>query len=261
MTGVRQASSVSHAFRSDATRSHQRSRLVLLRENLSRLRPLPCSVRFRFVDARGAPVAAHGSVGICCRKPRVRMTMAKRLGWSLASIFSRTRVGFLTALLATACGGSDLGAVDPPENPASSDQQATAEDGLADGFNTFKQTFVNFGFDLRFPIGYAFHPGLSTEKLTGGGHPPKGSAIFDFAAQRVNATLSNVPPGVNFDLWLSHNNARSGRTVRPENRDHFLKGGGFAPASINSPCFDPRGLHPAGAPGTHLNFDPANGLL
>src|SRR5438270_11591216 len=106
--------------------------------------------------------------------------MAKRLGWSLASLCSWTWAGLLATSLVTACGGSELGGGDQVEHPAFSDQQATAEDGLVDGFATFKQTFVNFGFDQRFPIGYAFNPGLSTEKLTGGGHPPKGSAIFDF---------------------------------------------------------------------------------
>jgi len=81
------------------------------------------------------------------------------------------------AALVAACGGAEPGSGgESNESLSSSSQAVTGEDGLADGYATFKQTFVNFGFDQNFSIGYGFHPGLSTEKLTGGGEPPKGSA-------------------------------------------------------------------------------------
>ena len=60
--------------------------------------------------------------------------------------------------------------------------------GLADAFAQFSTDFVNLGFDKVYPIGYGFHPALSTETIVVGGHSPTGSASFDFAGGRITAT-------------------------------------------------------------------------
>src|SRR5205814_5778188 len=110
----------------------------------------------------------------------------------------------------------------------------TTEDGLADAYAQFKQTFTGQGFDVVFPLGYGFHPGLSTEKITLNGHTPKGTARLDFGQKRVTATLSDVPSGTTgFDLWFVKNIAGSGRTVRPESGDTLLKVGTFSGTAPN----------------------------
>lgn len=163
----------------------------------------------------------------------------------------------VTALLA-ACGGVDPGVSGGSnEELGSASQAATAEDGLADAFATFKQTFVQFGFDRNFSIGYAFHPGLSSEKINGPAGQPKGSATINFEAQTISATISSVPAGGAFDLWFVKNVAGSGRTVRPETGDQFFKVGSFAAPGPNSRCFgaanclsiDDKNI------GTNVNFD------
>jgi hypothetical protein len=161
-----------------------------------------------------------------------------------------------TALLA-ACGGAGPGIDGSNEELASASQAATAEDGLADAFATFKQTFVGFGFDQNFAIGYAFHPGLSTEKINGPGGQPKGSATINFAAQTIDATLSAVPAGGAFDLWFVKNVAGSGRTVRPETGDQFFKVGSFGAPGPNSRCFGAANCLSIDAKniGTNVNFD------
>lgn len=122
-------------------------------------------------------------------------------GASLLQFVSRWSAVLPATVLLAACGASPGdGNRDSAETLGSTGQALTGEDGLAEGFATFKETFVNFGFDRNFSIGYAFHPGLSTEKLTGAGHPPKGTATLNFANQSVNAVLDDVPAGVNFDL-------------------------------------------------------------
>jgi hypothetical protein len=158
------------------------------------------------------------------------------------------------AALLAACGG-----VDPSvgEGSLGSTTQAVTEDGLADAFATFKQTFVGFGFDQNFAIGYGFHPGLSTEKINGPQGQPKGSATINFAAQTISATINSVPAGGAFDLWFVKNVAGSGRTVRPESGDQFFKVGAFAAPGPNSRCFgasdclsiDDKNI------GTNVNFD------
>src|SRR5439155_17806846 len=143
------------------------------------------------------------------------------------------------AALLAACGGAEPGrGGESNESVSSTSQAVTGEDGLADAFATFKQTFVGFGFDQNFAIGYAFHPGLSTEKIAGEGGQPKGSATINFAAQTISATISAVPAGGAFDLWFVKNVAGSGRTVRPETGDQFFKVGAFGAPGPNSRCFN-----------------------
>src|SRR4051812_47155371 len=71
-----------------------------------------------------------------------------------------------TALL-TACGAAEPSDAAGEENLGAASQALVTEDGLADAYALFKQTFTGFGFDQQFNMGYGFHPGLSTEKLPG----------------------------------------------------------------------------------------------
>lgn len=133
------------------------------------------------------------------------------------------------ALLGAACAELPEEVADEPEPPTV--QEAVVEDGLADAYTQFKQTFTAFGFDRQFRIGYGFHPGLSSERLAAeSGRLPKGAATLDFNANRVTATLTDAPPAGSFDLWLVKNVAGSGRTVKPETGDQFLKIGTFGGA-------------------------------
>jgi mono/diheme cytochrome c family protein len=145
-----------------------------------------------------------------------------------------------SALLA-ACGA---------EAPASSSDESEetlgqvsealgGQDGLADAYAQFKQSFTGFGFDRTLNMGVAFHPGLSTEKLpaTTGGQPPSGNLFFDFVERKLNATIQGVPAGATFDLWFVKNVAGSGRTFKPESGDTMLKVATFATPGPNSRCF------------------------
>jgi hypothetical protein len=115
-----------------------------------------------------------------------------------------------------------------PEPTASTLQALVGEDGLAEAYGFFKPLFEQFGFNAQFPMGMGHHPGISTEKPASAGIPTTGKARFVFADNTVNATLDNPPSG-DFDLWLVKNVSGSGRTVRPETGDQFLKVGTFGP--------------------------------
>jgi hypothetical protein len=104
---------------------------------------------------------------------------------------------------------------------------AAVEDGLADAFETFATTFGGVDLDGQFRIGYAFHPGLITERVTGpDGALASGQATLNMSTGKVTATLNNVPTGGNFDLWLVKN--ITGGTVAPELTDRMLKVGSFS---------------------------------
>jgi hypothetical protein len=100
-------------------------------------------------------------------------------------------------------------------------------DGLTEAFAQFSQDFVNFGFDRNFPIGFGFHPALSTERLVTGGHTPRGQAQFDFAGGRITASVIDVPSTAQFDLWLVKNIPGTGKSIKPESGDTLLKVGTF----------------------------------
>jgi hypothetical protein len=150
------------------------------------------------------------------------------------------------AALLAACGAEpaqDIGA--PVEKVATDEAAATTEDGLADAYAVFKRSFQNF-FATDFPpqdlpMGYGFHPGLSTEKLPAGpsgGTPPRGLMFFDFVNRRVNALLHGTAGNSSFDLWFVKNVPGGGRTFKPETGDQFLKVGAFGPGTgENSRCF------------------------
>src|SRR5688572_10540088 len=86
----------------------------------------------------------------------------------------------VSALLA-ACGSATPAiSSDEGDEPVGEVSEAlTGEDGLADAYALFKQSFTGFGFDRQLNMGYGFHPGLSTEKLpaTNGGQPPSGNVF------------------------------------------------------------------------------------
>jgi hypothetical protein len=159
-----------------------------------------------------------------------------------------SRFGHLSGIVvpvagaAAACSGT--GNVGLPEglhadSVATSSAALATEDGLADAYALFKSQFTgpNLGFDKVFPIGYGYHPGLSTEKLSTGGLTPKGQAKITFAVRdaqgnittngSITATLEQIPSDQGFDLWFVKNIAGSGRTVAPETGDTLRKVGSF----------------------------------
>jgi hypothetical protein len=172
------------------------------------------------------------------------------------------RVGSWVSLgaLLTACGVADPGAVAGTESVGSQSEALTGEDGLSEAFAQFKQTFTGFGFNQQLNTGYGFHPGLSTEKLPNaaqGGQPPSGNAFFDFANQRLSATIQGVPAGASFDLWFVKNVAGTGRSFKPETGDTFFKVGTFAAPGPNSRCFGQTACLSIDdlALGANINFD------
>jgi hypothetical protein len=145
-----------------------------------------------------------------------------------------------TAALVAACGAAEPSDAAGEENVGASSQALTTEDGLADAYALFKQTFTGFGFDQQFNMGYGYHPGLSTEKLPAaaqGGQPPSGNVFFDFPNHKLNATIQGVPNGANFDLYFVKNVAGSGRSFKPEAGDQLIKIGSFGAPGPNSRCF------------------------
>jgi len=171
---------------------------------------------------------------------------ASSLGW----VGSRRMALVGAAALAAGCGGSPVSSngTSGDEEIASASAALTAEDGLAEAYALFKQDFVNFGFDQLFRIGFGFHPGLSTEKILTQGRTPNGNAFLIFAESRVTAFLHDVPPGLLLDLWFVQNVAGSGRTVRPETGDQFLKVGSFQVDQSGDVTLD-------ATLGTNINFD------
>src|SRR2546423_3253341 len=111
-------------------------------------------------------------------------------------------LGGMVVPLALGCSGGTSVPVAAEESVGSA-TQALTEDGLADAYTEFKRVFVTMmGFNQQFPIGYGFHPGLSTEKLVFQGHTPKGRAQIMFSQGRVTATLDDVDPSLGFDLYF-----------------------------------------------------------
>jgi mono/diheme cytochrome c family protein len=149
--------------------------------------------------------------------PRLACRSRRRSFWSA-----------LLPCLAVGCGAPPLEPTGEVESSGHALTAAAAEDGLAEAYAVFKNLFVSFALDAQYRIGFGFHPGLSTERLANAqGHLPKGTAVLDFAAKRVTATLDDAPASGSFDLFFVKNVAGSGRTVRPESGDQFLKVGSF----------------------------------
>jgi hypothetical protein len=126
------------------------------------------------------------------------------------------------ATVAVFAGCSNLA---PPVAAHQALQGAAAEDGLAEAYGIFKQLFVNNGQDQTFTIGFGFHPGLSSSKLTVGGVPVNGQARINFANGAVSATLLGPTDGTAFDLYFVKNLVGS---VKPEPGDQIFKVGSFA---------------------------------
>src|SRR5947209_5505139 len=97
---------------------------------------------------------------------------------------------------------------------------APSEDGLAEAYGIFEQTFVNDAEDQRFHLGFGFHPGLSSAKIVADGVAVSGQATIDFAAGLVTAHLHGPTDGVGFDLYFVQNRAGYG-TVKPEPGDRI----------------------------------------
>ena len=100
------------------------------------------------------------------------------------------------------------------------------EDGLADGYRTFVDGFAGSGFDSNFPLGFGYHPGLSTEQVLGiDGRPLNGVAQLDMNRGDVFAFINNAEANAQFDLWFVKNDPKG--TVAPESKDQMLKVGSF----------------------------------
>jgi hypothetical protein len=76
-------------------------------------------------------------------------------------------------------------------------------------------------------IGFGFHPGLSTEKLTFNQNPVNGQVGIGLDSGDVTARLAG-PPGHLFDLYFVKNTPGQG-TVKPESFDRIFKVGTFQP--------------------------------
>jgi hypothetical protein len=148
-----------------------------------------------------------------------------RQGWSL----------WAAAIFIAGCSGA------PGEGDESLDSDLASvgdsvttepEDGLADAYETFAFAFASSSLDGLFRIGYAFHPGLVTEKVTGAdGVSASGQATLHMGTGKVSAVLNNVPATGNFDLWFVKNAA--GGTMAPESTDEFFKVGSFSKGGEN----------------------------
>src|SRR5262245_9107991 len=137
--------------------------------------------------------------------------------------FGRNGTICFLAIVSTAAGCSG--------GPGAASWQAAAtatppEDGLAEAYGIFKQTFENDGENRRFHLGYGFHPGLSTSKILVDGAPVGGQATLDFEAGEVTATLHAPTDGPGFDLYFVKNAVGQG-TVKPEPGDGVFKIGHF----------------------------------
>jgi hypothetical protein len=154
-----------------------------------------------------------------------RAAIEKRPQYWFNLATSRWSAIVTAAMLVAACGGAELGQGDSSsvESVASTAAAVTTtEDGLSDAYALFKQFFQGIFFNPSsprdLPMGYGFHPGLSTEKLPAGGQggqPPRGQVFFDFVGRKVNATLHGVPAGAGFDLWFVKNLQRAGVVSAP----------------------------------------------
>src|SRR4051812_40890041 len=83
-----------------------------------------------------------------------------RQGWCLLA----------AAVFVAGCGAAPEDAAGSPEANLDREDEAVVaapEDGLADAFNSFLDVFTGDNFSDVFPLGYAFHPGLSTETVKG----------------------------------------------------------------------------------------------
>ena len=158
------------------------------------------------------------SIGMSDRK---RPLLRNRKPWAASSVTLAFLVG---------CGAAGPGE-NEQESIGETSLEATAaqsNDGLAEAFETFVQTFTNSNFDAQFFVGYGPHLGMTTEKVVGpDGRPASGQAILDMNTGRVTATLNNLPRGGSFDLWFVKNVSGTGKSAVPEAGDQFFKVGTF----------------------------------
>jgi cytochrome c peroxidase len=143
--------------------------------------------------------------------------------------------GNLAALLTVVGVASGCGAV--PSSDGSEDiSQAVTEDALAQAYGVFKAQFTALtpgglpGEDKVFHVGFGFHPGLTTSKITIDqtlNAPVSGIATIDFNAGVVTAKVKGPKAGTQFagqlfDLWFVKNKTGS---VKPEAGDQWMKVG------------------------------------
>jgi hypothetical protein len=133
----------------------------------------------------------------------------------------------LTLAFLVGCGAAAPGEPDDLEDGEASQAAAQPEDGLAEAYSTFLETFVNSGLDSPYPLGFGFHPGMNTEKvLSLSGRPLNGQVQLDMNRGTVTAFL-DAPSSGNFDLWFVRNVPGAGKSALPEAGDEFFKVGRF----------------------------------
>jgi cytochrome c peroxidase len=136
------------------------------------------------------------------------------------------------------------------EEGISSDESAlTTEDGLAEAYGIFQQTFVQERRDVDFRIGFGRNPALETEVVAIGGVAASGGVTIGFGDGHIRAQLNHVPDAASFDLWFVKNNPGTGKSIKPETGDTMVKVGTFTNNSSNFKLLD------VVAPATTLHFD------
>src|SRR4051812_5619062 len=157
---------------------------------------------------------------ISSTKRPVRSQTVRVLSWVLPFT-----AAFIAGCGGTSGGAAESGVTDNAELGASA--PSVAEDGLADAFSTFLDAFQNSSLDSQFSMGFGYHLGLSSEKVTGpDGRIAGGSATLDMNTGHLTARLDNVPNSGKFELWFVKN--VTGGTVAPESTDQMLKVGKFS---------------------------------
>jgi len=171
---------------------------------------------------------------------------------SESSVWRRSANSGLLALItasAAVAAGCLADAGDETDQAFGQDEAAvTTEDGLAEAYGIFKQQFTGSSQDRFFRIGFGYHPGLNTRRVTAGDVVANGTATLDFAGKRVTATLRGVPDNQAFDLWFVKNVGGDGKTVKPESTDQLFKVGAFTGSTGNVKTLD-------AAVGANIDFD------
>jgi len=152
-------------------------------------------------------------------------------------------------------------------NPVAGDETAqvesalTVEDGLAQAYGIFKNTFTQMAEDQHHHMGFGYHPGLATQKVFGpNGAPISGSITINFVtdgvvpAGNVSANLTG-PASSTFDLYFVKNAVGQG-TVKPESFDSIKKVGSFVPVAGQPNLYTlSANIGTAAFPAFGVNFD------
>jgi cytochrome c peroxidase len=169
-----------------------------------------------------------------------------------------TVFGSITALLTLVGVASGCGAAASTDG-SETVSEAVTEDALAQAYGIFKAQFVTQHEDQTFHIGFGFHPGLTTSKITVDqtlNVPVSGQAVINFGTGVVTATINGPAPGSQFagqlfDLWFVKNKTGS---VKPETGDQWMKVGSTSAGTANQQTLNAT-IGKAPFPQNGVNFD------